>query len=241
VLVVCIAGDYRRRSGGRPGVSVRGPQGPLCGRRISVGHGRVPAMCPKGPSGRMVLARHSPLYSVGVRYGSIPVESLAPPSWGVVPMSHSRRVLGILVLVVASLLAAASPAAAASATGKNFTLPAVVKTTYSISGTVRNNSTGAVVPASMCTRRVRGASSTRTTWARRPRARPAPTPSLTCCLARTTCGSTRRGRPTCSTGIEAPPGRPTSASRHRSSSRSRARRSPVRTSGCRPATRSPAR
>ena len=60
-------------------------------------------------------------------------------------MSHSRRVLGILVLVVGSLLVTAPPAAAASATGKNFTLPAVIKTTYSISGTVRANSTSAVV------------------------------------------------------------------------------------------------
>ena len=61
-------------------------------------------------------------------------------------MSHSRRVLGILVLVVGSLLVTVSPVAAASATGKNFTLPAVVKTTYSISGTVRNNATSALVP-----------------------------------------------------------------------------------------------
>ena len=60
-------------------------------------------------------------------------------------MSHSRRIFGILVLVVGSLLAAASPAAAASTTGKNFTLPAVVKTTYSISGTVRANATSAAV------------------------------------------------------------------------------------------------
>ena len=51
-------------------------------------------------------------------------------------MSHSYRVFGILALVVASLLATAPPAAAASATNKNFTLPAVTKTTYSISGKV---------------------------------------------------------------------------------------------------------
>jgi hypothetical protein len=60
-------------------------------------------------------------------------------------MSHSRRVLGILTLVVGSLLVTAPPAAAASATGKNFTLPAVAKTTYSISGTVRANATSALV------------------------------------------------------------------------------------------------
>ena len=61
-------------------------------------------------------------------------------------MSRSYRVVGILALVVASLLVTVSPAAAASATGKNFTLPAVNKTTYSISGTVRANATSALVP-----------------------------------------------------------------------------------------------
>jgi hypothetical protein len=61
-------------------------------------------------------------------------------------MSHRYRIFGILVLVVASLLVTVSPAAAASATGKNFTLPAVTKTTYSIYGTVRANSTSALVP-----------------------------------------------------------------------------------------------
>ena len=60
-------------------------------------------------------------------------------------MSHSYRVFGVLALVVASLLVTAPPAAAASATGKNFTLPAVTKTTYSISGTVRANATSAAV------------------------------------------------------------------------------------------------
>ena len=61
-------------------------------------------------------------------------------------MSRSYRLFGILLLVVASLLIAATPAAAASATGRNFTLPAVTRTTYSISGTVRVNSTSVVVP-----------------------------------------------------------------------------------------------
>ena len=61
-------------------------------------------------------------------------------------MSHSYRVVGIMALVVASLLVTVSPVAAASATGKNFTLPAVTNTTYSISGTVRANSTSALVP-----------------------------------------------------------------------------------------------
>jgi hypothetical protein len=61
-------------------------------------------------------------------------------------MSRSYRLFGILLLVVASLLIAATPAAAASATGRNFTLPAVTRTTYSISGTVRVNSTSIVVP-----------------------------------------------------------------------------------------------
>jgi protocatechuate 3,4-dioxygenase beta subunit len=61
-------------------------------------------------------------------------------------MSRSYRVVGILALVVASLLVTVSPAAAAGATGKNFTLPAVTKTTYSISGTVRVNATSAAVP-----------------------------------------------------------------------------------------------
>ena len=55
-------------------------------------------------------------------------------------MLRPYRVLGIFLLVAASLLAAATPAAAASATGKNFTLPALTKTTYSISGTVRASS-----------------------------------------------------------------------------------------------------
>ena len=55
-------------------------------------------------------------------------------------MSNSYRVFGVLFLVVAGLLVSVSPAAAASATGVNFTLPAVTKTTYSISGTVRNTS-----------------------------------------------------------------------------------------------------
>ncbi len=49
------------------------------------------------------------------------------------------------MLVVASLLVGASPAAAASATGVNFTLPAVTKTSYSISGIVRANATSAAV------------------------------------------------------------------------------------------------
>src|SRR5450830_53614 len=61
-------------------------------------------------------------------------------------MSRSYRVVGILALVVASLLVTVSPAAAASATGKNFTLPAVTRHTYSISGTVRANATSALVP-----------------------------------------------------------------------------------------------
>jgi protocatechuate 3,4-dioxygenase beta subunit len=61
-------------------------------------------------------------------------------------MSRSYRVVGILALVVASLLVTVSPVAAASATGKNFTLPAVTKTVYSISGTVRANATSAAVP-----------------------------------------------------------------------------------------------
>ena len=65
---------------------------------------------------------------------------------GAMPMSRSYRLFGILLLVVASLLIAATPAAAASATGRNFTLPAVTRTTYSISGTVRVNSTSVVVP-----------------------------------------------------------------------------------------------
>lgn len=60
-------------------------------------------------------------------------------------MSQSRRVLGTFVLVVASLLVTAVPASATSATGRNFTLPAVTKTTYSISGTVRANVTSAAV------------------------------------------------------------------------------------------------
>jgi protocatechuate 3,4-dioxygenase beta subunit len=61
-------------------------------------------------------------------------------------MSRSYRVFGILLLVVASLLVAASPAAASTgAIGKDFTLPAVTRTTYSISGTVRVNSTSAAV------------------------------------------------------------------------------------------------
>jgi protocatechuate 3,4-dioxygenase beta subunit len=59
-------------------------------------------------------------------------------------MSRPYRLFGIFLLVVASLLVAATPAAAASATGKSFTLPAVTKTTYSISGTVRANSTSAL-------------------------------------------------------------------------------------------------
>ena len=61
-------------------------------------------------------------------------------------MSRPYRLFGVCLLVVASLLVAVSPAAAASATGKNFTLPAVTKTTYSISGTVRANSTSALEP-----------------------------------------------------------------------------------------------
>ncbi len=60
-------------------------------------------------------------------------------------MPRSHRVVGILVLAVASLLVSVSPAAAASATGKNFTLPAVTKTTYSISGRVRASATSAEV------------------------------------------------------------------------------------------------
>ena len=60
-------------------------------------------------------------------------------------MLRHHRVVGVLALVVASLLVTASPAAAASATGKTFTLPAVSKTTYSISGTVRAKATSAVV------------------------------------------------------------------------------------------------
>jgi hypothetical protein len=47
---------------------------------------------------------------------------------------------------VSVTLVAVSPAAAASATGKNFTLPAVTRTTYSISGTVRANATSALEP-----------------------------------------------------------------------------------------------
>ena len=61
-------------------------------------------------------------------------------------MSRSYRLVGALALVVASLLVTAAPAAAASATGKNFTLPAVTRTTYSISGTVRANATSALEP-----------------------------------------------------------------------------------------------
>ncbi len=60
-------------------------------------------------------------------------------------MSNSYRVFGVLFLVVAGLLVSVSPAAAASATGKNFTLPAVTKTTYSISGRVRASATSAEV------------------------------------------------------------------------------------------------
>ncbi len=60
-------------------------------------------------------------------------------------MPRSRRVVGILVLAVASLLVSVSPAAASSATAKNFTLPAVTKTTYSISGRVRASATSAEV------------------------------------------------------------------------------------------------
>jgi protocatechuate 3,4-dioxygenase beta subunit len=61
-------------------------------------------------------------------------------------MSRPYRLFGIFLLVVASLLVAATPAAAASAGGRNFTLPAVTKTTYSISGTVRANATSALEP-----------------------------------------------------------------------------------------------
>ena len=60
-------------------------------------------------------------------------------------MSHSYRLVGALALVAASLLATAPPAAAANATNINFTLPAVTRTTYSISGTVLNNATSAGV------------------------------------------------------------------------------------------------
>ena len=61
-------------------------------------------------------------------------------------MSRSHRVFGSMLLVGVGLLVAAAPVAAASATGKSFTLTAVSRTTYSISGTVLNNATSAAVP-----------------------------------------------------------------------------------------------
>ena len=62
-------------------------------------------------------------------------------------MSRPNRGLGVFALVVAGLLAAATPAAASTgAIGKNFTLPAATLTTYSISGIVYADATSAVVP-----------------------------------------------------------------------------------------------
>ena len=59
-------------------------------------------------------------------------------------MLRFSRVLGVFLLGAASLLMAATPAAAGA--GANFTLPAAIRTTYSISGTVRVNATSAVLP-----------------------------------------------------------------------------------------------
>ena len=61
-------------------------------------------------------------------------------------MFRPFRILGIPVLVVASLLVTVPPAAAGTGTiGINFTLPAATRTVYSISGTVVANATSAVV------------------------------------------------------------------------------------------------
>jgi len=60
-------------------------------------------------------------------------------------MKRCCRVLGILSLVVACLVATAPPAVGASVIHVNFTLPTVSKTTYSISGNVLKNATSAPV------------------------------------------------------------------------------------------------
>jgi len=61
-------------------------------------------------------------------------------------LARSRGVAATTLLAITWALATGSPATAASATNVNFTLPAVTKAVYSISGTVRNAATSAVVP-----------------------------------------------------------------------------------------------